>query len=67
MKYLIINQYYFAPWTVPKIWDEAKKKDINISMHLPLVTEIHEEVRKLAAENRRIIIIGDHGHDEVNG
>ena len=33
----------------------------------PLVTEIHEEVRKLDSEDRKIIIIGDHGHDEVNG
>ena len=57
-----------AHGTVPKIWNVAKKKDINIiDATCPLVTEIHEEVRKLAAENRRIIIIGDHGHDEVNG
>ena len=57
-----------AHGTVPKIWDEAKKKDKNIlDATCRLVTEIHEEVRKLAAENRRIIIIGDHGHDEVNG
>ena len=54
--------------TIPKVWDEAEKKGINIiDATCPLVTEIHEEVRKLAAENRRIIIIGDHGHDEVNG
>jgi len=57
-----------AHGTVPKVWDEAEKKGINIvDATCPLVTEIHEEVRKLAAENRRIIIIGDHGHDEVNG
>ena len=57
-----------AHGTVPKVWDEAEKKSINIvDATCPLVTEIHEEVRKLAAENRRIIIIGDHGHDEVNG
>ena len=57
-----------AHGTVPKVWDEAGKKGINIvDATCPLVTEIHEEVRKLAAENRRIIIIGDHGHDEVNG
>ena len=57
-----------AHGTVPKIWDEAEKKGINIiDATCPLVTEIHEEVQKLAAENRRIIIIGDHGHDEVNG
>jgi len=57
-----------AHGTVPKIWEEAEKRGINIvDATCPLVTEIHEEVRKLAAENRRIIIIGDHGHDEVNG
>jgi len=57
-----------AHGTVPKVWDEAEKRSINIvDATCPLVTEIHEEVRKLAAENRRIIIIGDHGHDEVNG
>ena len=33
----------------------------------PLVTEIHEEVKKLHSENRKIIIVGHHGHDEVNG
>ena len=57
-----------AHGTVPKVWGEAEKRGINIvDATCPLVTEIHEEVRKLAAENRRIIIIGDHGHDEVNG
>jgi len=57
-----------AHGTVPKVWDEAEKRGINIvDATCPLVTEIHEEVRKLAAENRCIIIIGDHGHDEVNG
>ena len=57
-----------AHGTVPKVWDEAEKKGINIvDATCPLVTEIHDEVRKLATENRRIIIIGDHGHDEVNG
>ena len=57
-----------AHGTIPKVWDEAEKKGINIvDATCPLVTEIHDEVRKLATENRRIIIIGDHGHDEVNG
>ena len=27
--------------------------------------EIHHEVKKLESEKRQIIIIGDHGHDEV--
>ena len=33
----------------------------------PLVKEIHDEVLKLSKEGRKIIIIGDHGHDEVVG
>ncbi|MGC9364108.1 MAG: 4-hydroxy-3-methylbut-2-enyl diphosphate reductase [Fidelibacterota bacterium] len=31
----------------------------------PLVKEIHRAARELAVEGRRVIIIGDHGHDEV--
>ena len=38
-----------------------------IDMTCPLVHQIHDEVRMLEAEGRRIIIIGDHGHDEVVG
>ena len=33
----------------------------------PLVHEIHREVKQLHEEGRKIIIIGDHGHDEVIG
>ena len=31
----------------------------------PLVHKIHEDVRNLYNEGRKIIVIGDHGHDEV--
>ena len=30
-----------------------------------MVHDIHEEVKELEKEGRKIIIIGDHGHDEV--
>ena len=33
----------------------------------PLVHEIHREVKQLHQEGRKIIIIGDHGHDEFVG
>lgn len=57
-----------AHGTNPEVWKEAKLKDINIvDATCPLVTEIHEEVRKLEEEKRKVIIIGDHGHDEVMG
>lgn len=55
-----------AHGTVNALWDEAKRKNMNIiDATCPLVTEIHEEVKKLAIDGRQIIVIGDHGHDEV--
>ena len=49
-------------------WVDAKAKDMNIvDATCPLVWEIHEEVKKLESEGRKIIIVGDHGHDEVVG
>ena len=55
-----------AHGTKTDIWDEAKKKNLKvIDATCPLVHEIHHEVKKLEEEKRQIIIIGDHGHDEV--
>jgi len=55
-----------AHGTAPHVWDKAKNKNLNIvDATCPLVTEIHREIKKLEAEGRRTIIIGDHGHDEV--
>ena len=55
-----------AHGTVKELWEEAKYKKMNIiDATCPLVHEIHHEVKKLAADGRKIIIIGDHGHDEV--
>ena len=55
-----------AHGTVPELWDEAKEKKMNIiDATCPLVYEIHQEVKKLAKDGRKIIVIGDHGHDEV--
>ena len=57
-----------AHGTEPGVWDKAKKKKLNIvDATCPLVVEIHNEIKKLDADGRRIIIIGDHGHDEVLG
>jgi len=55
-----------AHGTVNELWEEAKSKKMNIvDATCPLVHEIHREVKKLAEDGRKIIIIGDHGHDEV--
>jgi len=57
-----------AHGTVPDMWKESKKRVMDVvDATCPLVTEIHEEVKQLDDEDRKIIIIGDHGHDEVNG
>jgi len=57
-----------AHGTDPKIWKDAQKKKLNIiDATCPLVTEIHEEIKILESENRKTIIVGDHGHDEVMG
>ena len=55
-----------AHGTVNSTWDEAKEKKMTIiDATCPLVHEIHREVKMLEAEGRKIVIIGDHGHDEV--
>ena len=55
-----------AHGTKPELWEKAQKagRDI-IDATCPLVHEIHDEVKKLSDEGRQIIVIGDHGHDEV--
>ncbi len=55
-----------AHGTVPDLWDDAKKKGREIiDATCPLVHKIHKEVKELEDEGRKIIVIGDHGHDEV--
>jgi len=57
-----------AHGTSTDVWQEAKEKNMKIiDATCPLVQEIHDEVSKLEKEDRQIIIIGDHGHDEVIG
>ena len=48
------------------VWNNAKTKGMKvIDATCPLVHEIHKEVKKIAKDGRQIIVIGDHGHDEV--
>jgi len=55
-----------AHGTAPDLWSKAKNKNINlVDGTCPLVTEIHNEIKMLDQEGRKTIIIGDHGHDEV--
>ena len=57
-----------AHGTPVETWRNANADDMNVvDATCPLVKEIHDEVIKFANEGRKIIIIGDHGHDEVVG
>ena len=55
-----------AHGTKNDIWEDAKKHPITIKdATCPLVHQIHKDVKNLYNEERQIIVIGDHGHDEV--
>jgi len=57
-----------AHGTVPAVYETARKKGLKIlDATCSLVLEIHKIVRQLQAEGYTIVIIGDHGHDEVKG
>ena len=60
------NVLFRAHGTKRELWEKANKKKLNIiDATCPLVHEIHREVKMLENDGRKIIIIGDHGHDEV--
>lgn len=57
-----------AHGTAEEVWKEVKERGIQvIDATCPLVREIHDEVRRISEDGRQVIIIGDHGHDEVVG
>ena len=52
----------------PEIYEEAKKKALNIiDTTCPKVILVHQLVKKLQSEGREIIIAGDEDHIEVKG
>lgn len=54
--------------TTAKIWQRARTRGLTIiDATCPLVNEIHIAARDLEAEGRQVIIIGDPGHDEIEG
>jgi 4-hydroxy-3-methylbut-2-enyl diphosphate reductase len=55
-----------AHGTKNDVWNEAKKMSLDVKdATCPLVHQIHKDVKELYEEGRKIIVIGDHGHDEV--
>lgn len=57
-----------AHGAVPKIYDYAMRKNLKVvDATCPLVTEIHKAARDLVSEGYKLVIVGDHNHDEVIG
>ncbi len=57
-----------AHGAVPEIYDAAEARGLKIvDATCPMVFEIHDEVKTLAQDGYTIVVIGDHGHDEVVG
>jgi 4-hydroxy-3-methylbut-2-enyl diphosphate reductase len=52
----------------PKVHQEAATRQLKtIDATCPLVTKVHQEARRFAAEDLQILLIGHHGHEEVEG
>jgi 4-hydroxy-3-methylbut-2-enyl diphosphate reductase len=52
----------------PLVHQEAAARNLKtIDATCPLVTKVHHEVRRFATEDAEILLIGHHGHEEVEG
>jgi 4-hydroxy-3-methylbut-2-en-1-yl diphosphate reductase len=52
----------------PAVHEEAQRRQLKtVDATCPLVTKVHKEAQRFAAEDRDIILIGHDGHEEVEG
>jgi 4-hydroxy-3-methylbut-2-enyl diphosphate reductase len=52
----------------PKVHEEAASRQLKtIDATCPLVTKVHQEARRFAADDLQILLIGHDGHEEVEG
>lgn len=52
----------------PAVHEQAEKRQLKtIDATCPLVTKVHKEAQRFAAEDRDIVLIGHIGHEEVEG
>ncbi|HVN91607.1 MAG TPA: 4-hydroxy-3-methylbut-2-enyl diphosphate reductase [Candidatus Binataceae bacterium] len=59
---------FSAHGVAPSEWDHARERKLRvIDATCPLVTKVHTEVERYAAEGQGVILIGHAGHEEVNG
>jgi 4-hydroxy-3-methylbut-2-enyl diphosphate reductase len=59
---------FSAHGVAPTVYEQAKARGLRaIDATCPLVTKVHQEARRFAAEDYDILLIGHEGHEEVVG
>lgn len=59
---------FSAHGVAPSVHDEAEQRELKtIDATCPLVTKVHSEAKRFAAEGKQILLIGHEGHEEVVG
>ena len=59
---------FSAHGVAPNEWDRAQARCLRvIDATCPLVTKVHSEVARYAAEDRTVVLVGHAGHEEVKG
>jgi 4-hydroxy-3-methylbut-2-enyl diphosphate reductase len=59
---------FSAHGVAPEVHEEASRRQLRtIDATCPLVTKVHQEARRFAAEDMDILLIGHEGHEEVVG
>jgi 4-hydroxy-3-methylbut-2-en-1-yl diphosphate reductase len=59
---------FSAHGVAPEVRDEARNRSLRtIDATCPLVTKVHNEARRFAAQDYDILLIGHEGHEEVIG
>ncbi|HEX7247750.1 MAG TPA: 4-hydroxy-3-methylbut-2-enyl diphosphate reductase [Actinomycetota bacterium] len=61
---VVLSAHGVAPW----VYANAAERGLEvIDATCPLVTKVHVEARRFAAQDRTIVLIGHEGHEEVEG
>ncbi|MBX6749744.1 MAG: 4-hydroxy-3-methylbut-2-enyl diphosphate reductase [Micromonosporaceae bacterium] len=59
---------FSAHGVAPEVYEQAKQRNLRaIDATCPLVTKVHQEARRFAAQDYDILLIGHEGHEEVIG
>jgi 4-hydroxy-3-methylbut-2-enyl diphosphate reductase len=59
---------FSAHGVAPEVHEQAAQRQLTaIDATCPLVTKVHQEVRRFAAEDYEILLVGHEGHEEVVG